>query len=86
MRTKYKLGFPLAASIALGLSACGGGGGDTPSALAASADSVPTSAGASARAFSDYLKAMTPSDSTEPLLTQGFVPPIDDKAEPLPIT
>lgn len=77
---------------ALSLSACGGGGGGggadsgvTTPIAAAPADTVPPSAGASTQAFVTFEQGLGASDTADPLELAGFLPPIDDHAEPFPV-
>jgi hypothetical protein len=64
------------------LVACGGGG-DGASPMAP--DTVPPSAGTSTQSFVTFLQGLDKSDSAEPMELAGFLPPIDDTAEPFPL-
>lgn len=64
------------------LAACGGlnddGGGTS--------QTVPGSAFASTTSFVDYLKTLAVNDTDEPLTFDGLTAPVDDTAEPTPLT
>ena len=79
MRTRQMLMLALAASIALGLSGCGGSD-DTPSVTS----QVPDSASASVGGFISYLMvlvALAP-ENVEPVDISMVTPPTSDTTEP----
>jgi hypothetical protein len=75
----------LAATLAL--TACGGNDDDGYYAppVAEAPGTLPASATANAAAFSNYLAALPPSDSAEPLTLGAVVPPVSDTDEPVPV-
>ena len=90
MKTSQQIRRAIAASLALGLAACGGGGGHSSDAVTAPAaadpatQSVPPSAVNSTASFLDYQMSLQGqvSDTIEPLTLQQMLPPLDDTAEP----
>ena len=77
----------VAAAVTASLSACGGG--DSAAAPAAPATSpsasVPPQVSVSVAALINWASVLPTSDTTEPLNTDAFHPPIDDSAEPTTI-
>ncbi len=74
--------------LTLSLAGCGGGGGDADSPSVAApqeVESVPESAFASTEAMETYQRSLTLSDRSEPLELGDLTPPVDDRAEPVPI-
>ncbi len=87
MTTRHSLGLAVAIPLTLALSGGGGSGGSDASASVgpAVAETVPVSALTSTETFVNYQKALTESDTIEPLTLQQLLPPIDDTAEPFSI-
>lgn len=83
MKTIVKLLY--ASVLALGLTACGGGGGKDPAR--ASANTPPASAAASVEGFVAYLQRLVANqgDGTVPLDVGDFVAPTSDTTEALPV-
>ena len=83
MKTRQKLGLALAASIVLGLSACGGGDDTTPPVTS----QVPASASASVAGFMAYVVALvaTAPDNLEPVDISTVTAPTSDTTEPDPV-
>ena len=71
--------------VAASLTACGGGNSAEPDVAAAATDTVPLSAAASTRSFISFQEGLAPSNTDVPLGMEGFLPPTDDTAEPIPI-
>lgn len=46
---------------------------------------VPASAGASIAAFTSFLQALISDETSEPLSVEGFVAPVDEVSEVLPV-
>jgi hypothetical protein len=69
--------------VASALTACGGGGDDTPPATA----QVPASASESTDGFVSYLKALVASDADTlpPVDVSTVAPPADDTSPPTPV-
>lgn len=83
MKSKFVLMAPLAAALLL--AACGGGGGGDDNGPVAEEDGVPTSALESPESFSRWVGERPVSDSKEPLLTMGALPPTSDSIEPIEV-
>jgi hypothetical protein len=84
MREQLLRSLSLALLAALALAACGGSDDDAPTAVVAdNPGQVPTSATASAAAFSAYVAGLPASDSADPLALTGLVPPVSDTDEPI---
>ena len=64
------------------LAACGGLNDDDGT----SSQTVPGSAFATTASFVDYLKTLAVNDTIEPLTFDGLTAPVDDTAEPTPLT
>ena len=89
---RHLAGWAVAATVAVTLAACGGGGGDqvgtsvspatVPPPLAAS---VPPSAVVDVPAFVGYLNTLATNDAQEPLLTDAVTPPTNESGEPISI-
>ena len=79
-----KLGAATLVAAAL-LAACGGLNDDDGGNGGAS-QTVPGSAFASTASFVDYLKTLAVNDTAEPLTFDGLTAPVDDTAEPTPLT
>lgn len=82
-------GWAVAATVAVTLAACGGGGGyDGNSNVAPTASpppaSVPGSAVVDIASFVNYLNTLVASDGQEPLLTD-VTPPTSETGEPIAI-
>ncbi len=73
-----------AGTAALLLSACGGGT-DTV-AEPTPTGSVPASATASPRAYTEFTASLVPTDTAEPLMLTGNPAPTTDTEEPLPVS
>jgi hypothetical protein len=82
MKTRQKLGIAMAASIGLGLGACGGSD-DTPAVTS----QVPSSASASVSGYNAYVVALarTSPDNLEPVDISAVTPPTSDTTEPDPV-
>jgi predicted small lipoprotein YifL len=72
-----------AAAALLALSGCGGGGGSDAPNVDDSA--VPASALESPESFSRWVGDRPASETKEPLLMMGVLPPTSDSAEPIDI-
>jgi len=71
--------------VAAVLTACGGGGDDSPTSPAT--EQVPTTVNSSVPAFISYLMALISSaaDALEPVDVSAVTPATDDAAEPSPM-
>lgn len=80
MSTRQRLRLPLAASIVLGFSACGGSDDSPPPVTS----QVPASASASVAGFMAYVVALvaTAPDNLEPVDVSAVMPPTSDTTEP----
>lgn len=87
MRTFHQAStrWALTTALLLGLSACGGGGGDEV-VLSPAAD-VPASASTTPTAFTGYVdtSVQSSSETAEPLDLSGVAPPTSDSDEPAPL-
>lgn len=72
------------AAAAATLAGCGGGGGDTPPEPPPS-NTVPASATASSKAYTQYTASLAPTEVAEPLLVDHVMPPVSDSDEPLDV-
>lgn len=91
MQNEKKLRLVLAAALAVGLGACGGGGGGTTgnaSVTTPAASDGPAAANAAAlmQAFEAYRRSLPPMEVIDPAKLQQSLQPIDDTAEPTPIS
>ncbi len=81
-RTKFGAATLVAAAL---LGACGGLDDDDDGGNGAS-QTVPGSAFSSTTSFVDFIRTLAVSDTDEPLTFEGFTAPVDDTAEPTPLT
>jgi hypothetical protein len=77
----------VAGTVALALLACGGGNSASAPAspVTTATGSVPSQVSESVAALISWASTLPRSDTTEPLNTDAFHPPVDDGAEPTTI-
>jgi hypothetical protein len=80
MNTKTLL---LGLAVAASLAACGGGSDSVTIPEPASTSDVPTSATASATAYTQFAKTLSSSDSSQPLNVQTVTPPTSETDAPV---
>ena len=73
---------------ALALAACGGGGSAESGSSPQAKDGSPAAANAEAlaRALAEFQASLPPPETIDPVTLQKSLPPIDDKAEPTPLS
>ena len=73
------------AALAAGLAGCGGGSSEETPVMPAATDDVPTSATASAGAYTSFAAALSSSDTAKPLDISKTRPPTSETAAPMPL-
>ena len=82
MNTKLTLTL---AALAIGLAGCGGGGSQETPVMPAAADDVPSSASASAGAYTSFAATLASSETARPLDVSKTKPPTSETAAPSPL-
>ncbi len=84
MKTLHTAFIAVASSVLL--VACGGGNSPESVAAPAASDMVPASALASVRAYTEFTRSLIASETSQPLLMDGSVPPTSESDSPLPVS